>query len=545
MHRLPERTRHPTESRRERLRCQPCCDIGLPGTDAPKERNFTKANEAVTQRGAPVRTLARVGQEPQSRCKKAARHALHTAVVPVSLTQLIDDRIEHDRWVDADAQRFAERIQANVITAMGRNYLAMLMFWVPASAVSDTRAWLKALPITTERQRRSHSAGYQAGQPGHETVTLLWLTTAGLALFGHIVRPVVQAGSFRVDQFGGTVNDWEIELLGLRQDAPSDAVIHGCVVVANDHAATLEDATKQRRSELENLGCRIVSEQHGRTYRNAEGRVIEHFGFVDGISNPIVTTTQLAKQGRKDTSATPAQLVFADPLTFNDTSNTRHDTSNTSTDAGTDTSTGTRGWGSLVAVLKLEQHPQRWHEILADNAFLPHLTPADKGALIMGRHRNGQLVDGQTLDGQTLDGQTLDGTHLRCPANAHISKMNPRFADDTADDMQPARRGMTYGDRWQDPHGEFADRPEGGVGLLFCAYMASAGQLRQQLEWADDEDFPEIESGTDPFLTADTHALWTPEARDSASHGAHVRPVITFRGGGWFFAPSPAGVQRL
>ena len=66
-----------------------------------------------------------------------------------------------------------------------------------------------------------------------------------------------------------------------------------------------------------------------------------------------------------------------------------------------------------------------------------------------------------------------------------------------------ARRGITYGQRaYDETTNDFTDRPSGGVGLLFMAYMARLDAQFEftQATWANNRNFVTGAVGLDPVI---------------------------------------------
>jgi len=127
-------------------------------------------------------------------------------------------------------------------------------------------------------------------------------TRAGLDAFG--VRPALVAGLLR--EFNeGIVTDHRSRILGdvgdsapatWRWGGPANSEIHIVLSLFGDTPATLE---RVRRDELDaHSGCRILASLDSELLPAAK----EHFGFHDGISNPVVMGTK--------TCATPENALM-------------------------------------------------------------------------------------------------------------------------------------------------------------------------------------------------------------------------------------------
>lgn len=325
--------------------------------------------------------------------------------------------------------------------------------------------------------------------------------------------------------------------------------IDALVIVADDSPAEVQDKADEMHGELLRSGAgEVVHEEIGKVLRmRPHGPVREHFGFVDGVSEPHFLTKDIEKAKKSDGYAKwhpggPLGLVLAK-------------------DPGGDEETG---YGSYFVYRKLEQDVPHFNEqrlklarelAKADGRAEPH--EGDKelaGAYMVGRFRNGAPVSEPATDAG-VDGPIAndfdflgDKNGLKCPYQAHIRKTNPR-GDTTwrfpGTDLKEertrriARRGISY-------------ESEGTVGLLFlCAQADISHQFEfMQDRWCNNIDFiaggeddgGKPSTGQDPVVGcghADTPMGWP---RKHGVPGEQVRvsldESVTMRGAEYFFLPS-------
>jgi Dyp-type peroxidase family len=151
-----------------------------------------------------------------------------------------------------------------------------------------------------------------------------------------------------------------------------------------------------------------------------------------------------------------------------------------------------------------------------------------------------------------------DPNGLVCPFAGHIRKVNPR--DDAVELGGPGdtlthllvRRGIPYGPAFADPRHATDDQKERG--LVFVSYQVS---IERQFEflmqnWVNGDDAPHFGGGRDAVLGR--HAPQGEMAATSiaiADKGGAVHQLpqasdfIIPKGGGYFFAPSLTGLERL
>lgn len=284
---------------------------------------------------------------------------------------------------------------------------------------------------------------------------------------------------------------------------------------------------------------------------------VEHFGYVDGRSQPLFLAEDVEAEPRAfwDPAFPPRQFLVHDP------------------NGGGDAS-----FGSFFVFRKLEQHVDRFKK--AETALAEALglenTPFDEraGALVVGRFEDGTPVVENPLPSamppvNDFDFRTdLQGS--RCPFRAHIRKTNPRgespahLARDNPSIPAEflthlserghimARRGITYGAARDFEEDEETDSfPDGGVGLLFMAYMASIADQFEftQATWANNPNFVTGNVGIDPIIGQGdglSKTEWTDGWSGNTSVDApDFRDFLTLKGGEYFFAPSLSFLKGL
>lgn len=276
---------------------------------------------------------------------------------------------------------------------------------------------------------------------------------------------------------------------------------------------------------------------------------IEHFGFADGISQPVLAGTQWAQRStapRWDTVA-PGEFVLglvdelglvAESPRIGPADLGRH--------------------GSYLVMRQLEQHVERFHSYLGDQANARGVDPDDLAAELVGRRRDGtSLAIGAPAErGRRNDfGYEHDGLGLGCPLGAHVRRANPR--DSTRDGSTSARekalrsanrhrilrRGRPYGPTDETRTG---DEPRG---LLFLAFNAD---IERQFEfvqhtWLGNPVFAGLAGELDPITVEQpgdggTFSIPRRPARDKL-HG--LPSFTTTRGGAYFFLPGIEGLRTL
>lgn len=296
---------------------------------------------------------------------------------------------------------------------------------------------------------------------------------------------------------------------------------HAVVRILADGADAVEQAVAGLLSERIE-GVSVLGIERTALLRNGRGQAIEHFGYVDGRSQPRFFSYDVNRDQERNvatywSAAPPLDWVLCrDPL------------------SGT-------GRGSYLVVRKLEQHVRAFHRARRELAARLGCSVEEAGALLVGRDEAGRSLeqDGTDTPYVSDNGFLYEGA---CPVTAHTRLMNDRSGR-TAYPL--ARRGMPYGHRSVHPDDvrRPKDCPNEGVGLLFMANTSDiAGQfeaLQRRANGAGGQPFDPIigQAATVPSQA------WTHP--DGTSARAAVGGYVTMRGGEYFFLPSLSGLASL
>lgn len=439
--------------------------------------------------------------------------------------------------LDADTKAMLDELQPNILRAHVREHLSVL--FVRFNDVTEGRAFLRSIATTKMKSAREHlreirefAAGRRRGTP----YVGIGISKAGYRDLGHAVEDVRRFGDpvFRdgMKRRTSLVNDppaEEWERLYQRE-------IHAVILIGDAGAEPVERLREQILAELPD-SARLLGEERGQGMRNPAGDGIEHFGYVDGRSQPLFLKDEVDKEPKQhwDPAFPLANVLVPDPFAPDPV----------------------RHFGSYLVFRKLEQNVRAFKEIerdLADRLALQGTDRERAGALLVGRFRDGTPLTlkpkpggGPVANDFTFDGD--DGS--RCPFSGHVRKTNPRSF---GRDVLMARRGQTYGERADDPWDDSPPehRPSAGVGLLFMAFNASL--VRQfeftQRSWANAPDFEVGGTGHDPVIGQGRRAVRVafPEVwgrPELSEPQAQVAQTVTMMGGEYFFAPSLAYLRHL
>jgi Dyp-type peroxidase family len=481
-----------------------------------------------------------------------------------SLSDLLSTPIDWTRAAtEPEMQDLLGELQANILKGHGRHHTGHVFLSFQGMAPAAVAALVRTLgrACTSAYAQLRTNKRYPPYLDGG-VVRCMFLSARGYKALG-VTPPAGEAFGAGMAARQSVLHDparadWDPA--GWREQAP-DAMF----LVADADANAV---TRDLSGWLNGTGARILVIERGlqqtRQFRpggDAEG--VEHFGYVDGRSQPLFLTEDIAREAQDVAAETadpvhpgapkwdfrfnPSQFIVADPH-------------------------GRRphSAGSYFVFRKLEQDVRGFNaaeEALGHALFGAAATPEQldrAGAMVVGRFEDGTpLVASATGVAQAVpNGFTYDGDPKgsRCPFHAHIRKTNPRgdvarnipgvpASADRAPIM--ARRGITYGAKrpMSADGSEFDDagrEPVHDSGLLFMAYMAD---LEAQFEftqqsWANNPDFVRPGTGSDPVMgqsdTASAHLHTyldghTPGATPSQHSFANF---VHMRGGEYFFAPS-------
>lgn len=449
----------------------------------------------------------------------------------INLTKPLDDIV-----ISTQEKNFLRELQANILKGHGREHVALVFLAI--NAVSQARAFLRAFPVTNAFQQLDEAKQFKATRAPGGVVRLAFLSQSGLAAFGHGPKFSafgLFAGGMAADTAvldAGSTASWQAEL---------KKPVHTMLLVAHHDATDHARIVAKLVSDLENpaSGFEVVFVQEGRAYKNGDNVGIEHFGYVDGRSQPLMLKSEIDAEPRTvyDPTAPLAQFLIADPL-------------------------HTAAQGSFFVFRKLEQNVAGFKQAEDALASTVGMLGADReraGAQVVGRFEDGTPLTLHSAAKGVPVVNDFDYTADpggKCPVHAHIRKSNPRGSSPGGlpfdKSVQMARRGITYGSRLQDPDSkEFIDQPNDGVGLLFMSYQASIEKQFHfmQTAWVNSDGFPKAGVGIDPVIGQGSSALpqtWPPTYGSAAGGVPSLfRGFVTLKGGEYFYAPSLSGLKAL
>lgn len=270
----------------------------------------------------------------------------------------------------------------------------------------------------------------------------------------------------------------------------------------------------------------------------------EHFGFRDGISQPVLAATQ-AGQPEPTGQAWDDRVKTGEILQGFPTERDKGYAVPEQPDALLDR-------GSFLVVRKLRQYTGRFARRTYQEARKIGLDHELVLAKLMGRWPDGRPLAAPEAPGTSNDfNYAKDAQGSACPFHAHIRRTNPRDLAGTAFSRSRMprilRRGMSYGAPLHADAPDDADR-----GLVFMAYNAHlAEQFEVVQRWVAGGNASGGYSGqSDPLLgvvdgSAGPRRFPFEHAGKPYEIDLGPEPFVTLQWGAYFFVPSIAALQAL
>ncbi|MFH8786769.1 Dyp-type peroxidase [Streptomyces roseoverticillatus] len=457
-------------------------------------------------------------------------------------------------WKNAtgDADTMLQNLQANILKGHIREHLHILLlqFGQGAEGTAEARAFLTGLAPLVKPAKTQLQEVKAFKENGPEDVSDVPYVGVGLTFAGYNQLELADRAPSDEAFRRGMRDDATREKLGDPEVAQWEAgfqeAIHAVVLVGGAETGPVE----AKLQEIEGLltgSIRVLGRETGRGMHNENGDGIEHFGYVDGRSQPLFLTEDLEEERRRTDGVSvwdPAQplerVLVADPA---------------APDPATD-------FGSYFVLRKLEQNVlafKQAEEALADVLKLENNDRERAGAMLVGRFEDGTPLTLQAMPGAHSPvmnnfNYASDGAADKCPYQAHIRKTNPRGSGgfESPEDERVhlmARRGQTYGERSE------GDLPETGVGLLFMAFNSDIENQFEftQHQWANSPRFPkraegESAPGLDQVIGQGDRPPATWPRVWGEVEGQEVPAMaqaVTMKGGEYFFMPSLSFLRSL
>ncbi|WP_268036347.1 Dyp-type peroxidase [Algoriphagus sp. PAP.12] len=357
--------------------------------------------------------------------------------------------------------------------------------------------------------------------------------------------------------------------------APQNEPIHLCLMIFGNDKKFENNLEKDKdvclnyyrelASEFEINGMKELFFIDGKTQPNNK----EHFGFRDGISQPIIEGS--GRVGDKDDVIKTGEFLFGyknefgvypdTPLIVKD----QGDLNLLSSDAGGSGLKDLGRDGTFMVMRQLDQDVKKFWSFMNENSINPDGTvnveeSLKLGAKFMGRWQNGAPITlfpdkdpGISSLVNDFGYAKFDKDGLKCPFGSHLRRQNPR---DNVDDHgkkeslklskqhRIIRRARLYGEIYEGSPTNLT--PNGEVGLLFVCFNADISRQFEFLQytWSNLPKNKELYNDPDPIigarekLEAGEEQNFTIQDLPVSKTVKNIPRVITVKGGGYFFLPS-------
>lgn len=357
--------------------------------------------------------------------------------------------------------------------------------------------------------------------------------------------------------------------------APQNESIHLCLMVFGNDKSASDDLGKDKivcldyynklASEFEANGLKEIFFIDGQTQPDNK----EHFGFRDGVSQPIIEGS--GRVGDKDDVIKAGEFLFGYKNEFGVYPDTplivkeQGDLNLLTPDAGGSGQKDIGKDGTFMVMRQLDQDVNKFWGYLNEKTKNPdgsiNVSESLKlGAKFMGRWQSGAPITlfpdsdpGPYSDVNDFGYAKFDKDGLKCPFGSHLRRTNPR---DNVDDHgkkeslklskqhRIIRRARLYGEIYEGSPTNTT--PNGEVGLLFICFNADISRQFEFLQytWANLPKNKELYNDPDPIIGVKEN----PDPGEEQNFTVQDEPVsrtikdlprvITVKGGAYFFFPS-------
>jgi Dyp-type peroxidase family len=454
----------------------------------------------------------------------------------------------------------AQEVQGMVLSGYARQPFATYLF-LTACDGANVAGWIAGI-----RDRITWAGKFDRERPTSINIALSYKGFERLGLGAGTLS------TFPLEFIGDMSDPARAQMLGDDPDTwlwgKPDHRIHILLILfARDANASAQLLAAERRLFQGVLNEVLVIESQTFPFKAGSKFNHEHFGFVDGLSQPDIKDYRPEKHGANgpgnDISAGEFILGYPNEY-FGQITASPHLRAPDSDPAGILPGGDMGRNGSYFVVRQMEQdvagfwgmirsqcaHPDGSPDAAAEEAF---------AAKIIGRWRDGTPVaispdhDGEDPARLNNFGFATDPNGNGCPFGAHIRRANPRetlLADKkdsitTTKRHRMVRRGRPYGQPIAD---RFSDDGQ-SRGIVFAALNANIERQFEfiQQAWISSPSFAGLYDQADPMLGGRTQVAGTftiPKCPVRESRTG-ILPHVTVKGGAYFFLPSYAALRYL
>jgi Dyp-type peroxidase family len=340
--------------------------------------------------------------------------------------------------------------------------------------------------------------------------------------------------------------------------APEQLTVHILLLLYATDDQQLAEFYTPLADQFARNGVKLILKLDTKPLKDEQGCFREHFGFRDGISQPIIEG--LSRDGSPHNTIKAGEFILGYPneydlLTESPRVKPEFDSLNIlppgefgSHDLGRN--------GSYLVFRQLSQNVEEFWSFLQKATQNPDGSNNSEARLklaakMVGRWPSGTSLvqspdrdDPNVIDKNDFAYHHLDARGLRCPLGAHVRRTNPRDS-----------LGRTYGEPISpsfDPEAILNTPSSGERGIHFICINANISRQFEFLQhtWIDNPKFNGLYEETDPLM-GDRHPLgtktdtFTEPATPMRNRTKGLPQFVVVRGGAYFFLPGIKAIRYL
>lgn len=443
-----------------------------------------------------------------------------------------------------------EDLQGNLLNSHGRNYSAYLFLQFKPDKTDEAKQWIKGFAeeyLQSASQQAINARRYREHKINGGVFSNFFLSRKGYEYLRYSPAKIPGDAPFRYGMKNPNIANLLADPPVEKWEAGYQGEIHALVIMANDELVPLLQTVNRMTQQMSQV-AEVVNREDGFILKNYRGQFVEHFGFVDNISQPLFLKREieLAKEKGCDFSKWDPRASL-DILLVKDPNGTTEDS-----------------YGSYLVYRKLEQNVKGFRENQRKLGEKLGIAEDLAGALVVGRFFDGTPV---TLYDRPLYANPIrpldtmndfdyheDTQGTKCPFHSHLRKMNPRGDTGRVESSfnyeqslqterrhRIVRRGLSFGEN------DLTQEPETGSGLLFLCFQADIeNQFNfMQASWANQKNFVQISVGPDPLISPPGTQKWPKKWGEAETEEHDFSLWVTMKGGEYFFAPSISALKTI
>ncbi|MGK7926684.1 MAG: Dyp-type peroxidase, partial [Spirulina sp.] len=314
-------------------------------------------------------------------------------------------------------QGLLEDLQGNILKGHGRNYSVHLFLQWKPDQIQQAKEWIKNFTqtyVVSAKQQADDALRYrQEGISGGVFANFFFTRKGYQALeFDPFQIPKNQPFTMGMknEQIRGYLGDPDVE----KWEEGFQDEIHALILIADDELVDLLQTVNQITQKLRQVAV-ILHREDGFILRNKAGQVIEHFGYVDGVSQPLFIKRDIVKAQTNDCNFSQWDpRAPLDIILVKDPNGQTEDS-----------------YGSYLVYRKLEQNVKAFRQDRQQLAQTLNVKDDLAGAFVVGRFEDGTPVTKSEIPTYAVTptnnfNYDADVNATKCPFHAHIRKTNPR-----------------------------------------------------------------------------------------------------------------------